>query len=68
MSEQNGTGLEQGGPASASPSGRTKAKAEYHHYGGVLPFVLYGAFGAIAAYVRTWLVRTYAGKRESSGI
>ena len=40
MSEQDGTGLEQGGPASASPSGRTIAKAEYHHYGGILPFAI----------------------------
>ena len=40
MSEQDGTGLEQGGSASASPSGRTIAKAEYHHYGGILPFAI----------------------------
>ena len=36
----DGTGLEQGGPASASPSGRIIAKAEYHHYGGILPFAI----------------------------
>ena len=30
-----------------------QAKAGYHYDGGILPFVLYGAFGAIAAYVRT---------------
>ena len=41
MSEQNGTGLEQGGPASASPSGRTIVKAEYHHGDGILPFALH---------------------------
>ena len=49
---------------------------------GILPFALrdqvrfvrtwsstlYGALGVIAAYVRTWPVRTYAEKRESSDI
>ena len=29
------------------------AKAGYHRGDGILPFVLYGAFGAIAAYART---------------
>ena len=59
-----------------------QAKAGYHHDGGILPFVLrnqvrfvrtwsstlYGALGAIAAYVRTWPVRTYVVKRKSSCI
>ena len=58
------------------------AKAGYHHGDGILPFALrdqvrfvrtwsstlYGALGVIAAYVRTWPVRTYAEKRESSDI
>ena len=35
-----GAELEQGGPASASPSGRTIAKAEYHNYGGIPPFAI----------------------------
>ena len=59
-----------------------QVKAGYHHDGGILPFVLrnqvryvrtwsstlYGALGAIAAYVRTWPVRTYVVKRKSSCI
>ena len=48
------------------------AKAGYHHGGGILPFALHppyiARFGPIAAYVRTWPVRTYAVKRKSSGI
>ena len=59
-----------------------RAKAGYHRGDGILPFVLrdQGRFvrtwsspymarlGVIAAYVRTWPVRTYAEKRESSDI
>ena len=60
-----------------------QAKAGYHHGGGALPFALESGsqsdnlilsfphvvrFGLIAAYVRTWPVRTYAEKRESSDI
>ena len=59
-----------------------RTKAGYHRGDGILPFALrdqvrfvrtwlstlYGALGAIAAYVRTQPVRMYAGKRESSGI
>ena len=60
-----------------------RVKAGYHHSGGALPFALESGsqsgnlilsfphvvrFGLIAAYVRTWPVRTYAEKRESSDI
>ena len=45
-----------------------QVKAGYHRGGGILPFVLYGGLRAIAAYIRTWSVRTYAGKRASSDI
>lgn len=54
-----------------------RVKAGYHHSGGALPFALESGsqsdnlilsfphvvrFGLIAAYVRTWPVRTYAEK------
>ena len=60
-----------------------RTKAGYHHGDGALPFALESGsqsdnlilsfphvvrFGLIAAYVRTWPVRTYAEKRESSDI
>ena len=60
-----------------------RVKAGYHHSGGALPFALESGsqsdnlilsfphvvrFELIAAYVRTWPVRTYAEKRESSDI
>ena len=48
------------------------AKAGYHHGGGALPFCFVfpyiALFGLIAAYIRTWSVRTYAGKRAGSDI
>ena len=49
-----------------------RAKAGYHHGDGALPFCFVfpyiALFGLIAAYVRTWSVRTYAGKRAGSDI
>ena len=46
-----------------------QVKAGYHHGGGALPFCFVfpyiALFGLIAAYVRTWSVRTYAGKRQN---
>ena len=121
MSEQDGTGLEQGGsddasrqskqsaqlgcclargsqtrrnvyqestacrsifPASASPSGRTIARAGYHHYDGILPFALrdqvcfvrtwstpyMAALGAIAAYVRTGRACTHVCRETAKSL
>ena len=49
-----------------------RTKAGYHHGGGALPFCFVfpyiALFGLIAAYIHTWSVRTYAGKRAGSDI
>ena len=49
-----------------------RVKAGYHHGGGALPFCFVfpyiALFGLIAAYVRTWSVRTYAGKEKGQGL
>ena len=49
-----------------------RAKAGYHRGDGILPFCFVfpyiALFGLIAAYIRTWSVRTYAGKRAGSDI
>ena len=49
-----------------------QVKAGFHHGGGALPFCFVfpyiALFGLIAAYIRTWSVRTYAGKRAGSDI
>ena len=49
-----------------------QVKAGYHRGGGILPFCFVfpyiALFGLIAAYIRTWSVRTYAGKRAGSDI
>jgi len=49
-----------------------RIKAGYHRGGGALPFCFVfpyiALFGLIAAYVRTWSVRTYAGKRAGPDI
>ena len=66
MSEQDGTGLEQGGSDDASRQSK-RAKAGYHYDGGILPFALrnqvrfvrtwsspyMARLGVVAAYVRT---------------
>ena len=70
MSEQDGTGLEQGGSDDASRQSK-RAKAGYHR-GGALPFVLQNQ----VRFVRTWsppiwrhgAIAAYAGKRASSDI
>ena len=47
-----------------------RVKAGYHRGDGILPLFcgIKFALGAIAAYVRTWSVHTYAEKMESSDI
>ena len=47
-----------------------RVKAGYHRGDGILPLFcgIKFALGAIAAYVRTWPVRTYVVKRKSSCI
>ena len=54
-------------------STRKEQRQGNHHGGGALPFAMYASpyiahFRSIAAYVRTWPVRTYAGKRAGSDI
>ena len=69
MSEQDGTGLEQGGSDDASPSGRTIATAEYHHYGGALPFALHPPILRVSGQsLRTSVHGRYARTQEKGQV
>ena len=83
MKKGSGTFFVYGRSCGESTQSSKRTKAGYHHGGGALPFALESGsqsdnlilsfphvvrFGLIAAYVRTWPVRMYAEKRESSDI